>query len=67
MQTIFTEGVQLKEQLRLTLERGGTLFSGTLYLPTFFFMEVWFISVVLMGKGHQKKKKSTSHPSSSPG
>ena len=67
MQTIFT-GVQLKEQLRLTLEHGSTLISGTLYLPTFFFMEVWFISVVLMGKGHQKKKKkSTSHPSSSPG
>lgn len=57
MQTIFTEGVQLREQLRLILECGGTLISGTLCLPTFFFMEVWLISVVLMGKGHQKKKK----------
>ena len=62
MQTIFTEGVQLKEQLRLILECGGTLISGTLCLPTFFFMEVWLISVVLMGKGHQKKKVLATLP-----
>lgn len=53
----------------LVLECGGTFTSWTRCLPTFFFMEVRFISVVLIWKGHQKKKKkheSTNRPSSSP-
>lgn len=56
MQTIFTEGMQLKEQLRLILG-GAHLFSRTLCLPTFFFKEVWFISICSFGKGTPKKKK----------
>ena len=48
MQTVFTEGGQWKEQLSLSLGCGGTLSSGTLCLPTFAFMEVWFSFVLFL-------------------
>lgn len=61
MRTVFTEVERWEEQLSLILGCGGTLISGFLCLPSFFFVAVWLIFVK---KQHQQKH--TNYPLSPP-